>query len=85
MNTHFTKAIMLMLGAAMLLSCQPTSPSAGESEAACIIAEGTYAGLPFEMERVQQPSFPDYKVSIADFGATPDGITLNTDAINVKP
>ena len=73
---------MLMLGAAMLLSCQPTSPSAGESEAACIIAEGTYAGLPFEMERVQQPSFPDYEVSIADFGATPDGITLNTDAIN---
>ena len=34
------------------------------------------------MERVKQPSFPDYQVNILDFGAKPDGITLNTDAIN---
>ena len=26
--------------------------------------------------------FPDYSVNIIDFGAKPDGITLNTKAIN---
>lgn len=41
-----------------------------------------YKNLPFRMEEVIQPSFPDYSVNIVDFGAKSDGITLNTDAIN---
>ena len=41
-----------------------------------------YEGLPFEMPEVEQPSFPDYSVSITDFGAVADGKTLNTEAIN---
>lgn len=41
-----------------------------------------YTKLPFHMERVIQPSFPDYSVSIVDFGAKSDGITMNTEAIN---
>lgn len=41
-----------------------------------------YAGLPFSMPEVKQPSFPDYQVNICDFGAKGDGVTLNTEAIN---
>nr|WP_286670495.1 glycoside hydrolase family 28 protein [Fodinibius salsisoli] len=33
------------------------------------------------MPKIQVPQFPDYSVSIEEFGAVPDGNTLNTDAI----
>ncbi|WP_300794206.1 glycoside hydrolase family 28 protein [uncultured Bacteroides sp.] len=46
------------------------------------IDASVYEGLPFEMPEVEQPSFPDYSVSITDFGAVADGKTLNTEAIN---
>ena len=41
-----------------------------------------YERLPFAMEVVQQPSFPDYRVTITDFGAVADGVTLCHEAIN---
>ncbi|MDR0961011.1 MAG: glycoside hydrolase family 28 protein [Mediterranea sp.] len=44
--------------------------------------DSIYANLPFDMPRVEQPVFPDYQVSISDFGAKGDGIALNTEAIN---
>lgn len=47
-----------------------------------IIDPAVYATLPFKMEQVEQPMFPDYSVNIVDFGAKGDGITLNTKAIN---
>ena len=46
------------------------------------IDKAVYNRLPFKMEEVQLPSFPDYQVSITEFGAVPDGITLNTKAFN---
>ena len=42
--------------------------------------EYLYEDLPFEMPRVEVPSFPDNSVNLLDFGGIPDGITLNTDA-----
>ena len=40
------------------------------------------AAMPkFEMPRVREPKIPKRTVSIADFGAVPDGKTLNTEAI----
>lgn len=39
-----------------------------------------YKDLPFTMPLVDRPVFPDYKVSVVDFGGVPDGITLNTQA-----
>ena len=47
-----------------------------------VIDEGVYEGLPFEMQQVEQPVFPEYSVNITDFGAVADGKTLNTKAIN---
>lgn len=48
--------------------------------------DGVYHGLSFTMPRVVEPTFPEEAVSITDFGAIPDGQTLNTkafaDAIN---
>lgn len=44
--------------------------------------KSVYENLPFTMPEVEQPSFPAYQVSICDFGAKSDGVTLNTEAIN---
>ncbi|MGM9785739.1 MAG: glycoside hydrolase family 28 protein [Candidatus Cryptobacteroides sp.] len=41
---------------------------------------GLYENLPFEMNRVCAPVFPDYSVSVADFGGVGDGTFLNTEA-----
>lgn len=40
-----------------------------------------YKDLPFKMEMVIQPSFPEFSVNITDFGAMGNGITSNTRAI----
>lgn len=39
-----------------------------------------YEDLPFEMPKIEIPTFPDNRVNIVDFGGNPDGVTLNTDA-----
>lgn len=44
--------------------------------------ENLYAGLPFDMPRVEQPAFANNEVNIREFGAVSDGATLNTRAIN---
>lgn len=60
-------------------ACTPDGKSVenGEGIDSCL-----YSQLPFEMPRVIRPVFPDYEVNIKDFGAVPDGKTLNTEAIN---
>jgi len=40
-----------------------------------------YDNIEFDMPVVIEPEFPDYSVSIKDFGAVGDGQTLNTEAI----
>jgi polygalacturonase len=41
-----------------------------------------YENLPFEMQALQKPVFPDNRLSITDCGGVGDGITLNTDAFD---
>lgn len=42
--------------------------------------ESAYSDLPFQMQVIKIPEFPDNQVSIMDFGAIGDGVTLNTTA-----
>ena len=43
-------------------------------------SEDIYKDIEFDMPKVNIPTFNDYSVNIKDFGAIPDGQTLNTDA-----
>jgi hypothetical protein len=40
------------------------------------------SNLPFTMGEIKAPVFRDKTFNIGDFGAIPDGYTLNTDPIN---
>ncbi len=60
------------------VGCQSQSCSQKQST----IDESIYNDLPFSMPKVQQVSFPNYSVSIVEFGAKSGGIFLNTEAIN---
>lgn len=42
--------------------------------------DAVYAGVEFEMPRVEEPVFPDYAVSLTDFGGVGDGQSLNSEA-----
>lgn len=39
-----------------------------------------YSALPFKMEEIKEPVFPRTEISVSEFGAIGDGITLNTKA-----
>lgn len=65
---------------ALLIGTTGCSPAATQPTADP--ADDIYATLPFQMEAVQRPSFPSYTRSITEYDACPDGVTLNTDAIN---
>ena len=79
MNKLF-KNIIVLAAAIVPLSCAQQKQDV-TSSVECIDMS-VYDGLPFEMARVEQPSFPEYSVSITDFGAVADAKTLNTEAIN---
>ena len=79
MNRFLKKDFRVMLmGLLLLASCQAYS----NSEDQTIEMEDLYKDLPFSMPKVERPVFPDYQVSICDFGAKSNGVTLNTEAIN---
>ena len=79
MNKLF-KNIIVLAAAIVPLSCAQQKQDVTSSVEG--IDMSVYDGLPFEMACVEQPSFPDYSVSITDFGAVADAKTLNTEAIN---
>ncbi len=68
------------MGFAVPASCQQAANSRLEDMAG--ISDAVYENVPFDMPKVKQPVFPRYEVNILDFGAKPDGVTLNTEAIN---
>lgn len=44
------------------------------------VPDDFYEGISFDMSKVPVPEFPAYSVSVEEFGAVPDGSTLNTEA-----
>jgi len=74
-NTHFQPA-----GATAVANLVFQGMKVLEERAALMTSAGYYEGLEFPMSPVAEPAFPDYSVSVADFGAVNDGQTLNTKA-----
>ena len=79
MNKLFTKVLPMLT---WLIAPFYTACSGHDAVTPTQNEDSIYANLPFDMPRVERPSFPDRSVSIVDFGAKGDGITLNTEAIN---
>ena len=59
----------------LLLTCKPRMSLSTTS-----VASNIYEGIEFNMPKVAEAQFPNYSVSIADFGAVGDGLTKNTQA-----
>ena len=75
----FAKKLLMIASAFFLFA---TVGCQSQSQAQSTIDESVYHNLPFSMPKVQQTNFPNYSVSIVDFGAKSGGIFLNTEAIN---
>ncbi len=57
----------------------------GECETTAFNSNGLkeyFKNLPFSMPELIEPKFPDHHVSIVEYGAVADGITMNTHAIS---
>lgn len=78
MNTLIRKLFLLTALSLPLLPAQQAVYAQCENH----IDDSIYENLPFDMPKVEQPTFADYSVNILDFGAKSDGITLNTKPIN---
>lgn len=81
MNT-LSKQILLLTAICTPLLLFGSCCGKSSQQSVNTIDAGIYEGLPFDMPKVEQPSFPSYEVSIVDFGAQNGGIFVNTDAIN---
>ena len=64
--------LTLALSTLLLFSCQSQDKR----------LDSLYEGLPFQMRPVAAPSIPARSVSLADYGAKPDGVTLCTEAFS---
>ena len=78
MNLHALKLWSWSVGLTTLLIGAAGCTTAPQSTAAA--AEDIYSTLPFEMDAVQLPLFPDRTSSILEYGAVADGTSLNTEA-----
>lgn len=76
-TTRFPFLACIAIASAVLCGCHSTSAQENYP-----IDKNIYKHLPFEMEVVELPSFPNYSVDITQFGAIPDGKTLCHEAIN---
>lgn len=64
---------LLLIAALFAVACAPK---------AAYKYETLYAEVPFEMPRVERPTFPDREIELGDIGGISDGQTLQTTLIN---
>ena len=80
---HPSRLFLFAMFGCLILSCHqvkgPDELQALTDHAAFI--KDLYAGLPFDMPKVKEPRFPDFRVNITEFGAVGDGMVKNTQAI----
>ncbi len=60
-----------------MMSC-----STGPKEKKALCDDKLYEGVVFNMPHVKDPVFPEYSVSIVDYGAVGDGKVMNTEAFS---
>jgi polygalacturonase len=77
MKTGNRTVVLVVLGLA--LSCFAEAQISGSLEQEI---KSTTSNLPFTMPRIQLPQIPAFQVGIVEFGAVPDGHTMNTKAFN---
>lgn len=76
MKKHKNLLLTIWMGVFLfILSCVNESESIQSNGDSSI-----YNGLEFSMEKIAEPVIPEFSVSIVDFGAVPDGQTMNTQA-----
>ncbi|MDF9829108.1 glycoside hydrolase family 28 protein [Parabacteroides sp. PF5-6] len=74
------QAFILITACSLALSgCRAEIRQAGEGNPSFA---AHFENLPFEMEAIERPVFPERSVNIRDYGAIGDGIAMNTEAIN---
>ncbi len=79
---HMKKTWIYAVGCAMLALTACNCNQTSQQPTSQTIDPAVYEDIPFEMEKVIQPTFPAYEVNIVDFGAISGGVALNTEAIN---
>ncbi|GET20287.1 glycoside hydrolase family 28 protein [Prolixibacter denitrificans] len=72
MIAGFMRASLLLVLAGLFACSEKPAPK--------VESDNIYDGLEFQMPHITVPTFPDYKVSVTDFGAVGDGQNLNTKA-----
>ena len=70
----------VLLAVSLLLFTGSMTDATAQSEYFQPVPDSLYEGLAFDMPKVQVPTFPEYTVSIKEYGAVGDGETLNTEA-----
>lgn len=70
------KGLLFLSTLLMLVACTTKNPKPDSAYPYAYL----YQDLPFDMPRIEIPTFPESRVNLADYGGIPDGITLNTKA-----
>ncbi len=79
-NRKMKEIICCIIACSFFAGCHVAAKN--ESQPVTKTYESYFEKIPFEMDVIKAPVFPERSVSVADYGAMGDGIADNTQAIN---
>ncbi|MDR2914872.1 MAG: glycoside hydrolase family 28 protein [Tannerella sp.] len=87
MRRDFNQNVLLLfLSISLFGGCQVPESNTNSSDRTIqgseSVCDDLFENLPFKMDKIEWPVFPEKKVNIRDFGAKGDGITDDSKAIN---